>query len=362
MGLCKSGKRLLVVGFDALDFQVFRQQNALGLQVAELFSPVPVTGPAWTSMYTGASVKAHGVRDVHGRSGRYRIVKWSRWPDRLAWWVRDRCVRMGWKEDVPAYRTPANTPATYLWQTLTEAGLSTKLVNLPVTWPARPIDGIYVAGIPLPRSGRRWVYPAGLKSRLPADYWDMCDIVNWFEDLLVDGVAVWRPHAKEWGVERVLARTRELSHRLVDFFYSLEACDVNMIQFPFADRIGHVFGITDRTIRPVYGLVNELIEYLWAGHEDEYDLLVVSDHGLRGTDHTHSGVLAQGGEVFDPDSVSGARTYDVAPTILQYCGIASGLAVQAMGPNGSRDVREASVAESEEAEEIKKRLKAIGYM
>jgi hypothetical protein len=361
----KSGrldKRLLVVGFDALDHEVFTEHNELGLEVHRLFSPVPVTGPAWTSMYTGASIKAHGVRDVHGRSGRHRIVRWSRWLDRLAWGVRDGCVRLGWKDPVETYRTPADTPATYFWDTLTEAGLSTKLVNLPVTWPAHRIDGIYIAGIPLPRSGRRWVYPASVRKQLPDDYWEMCDIVNWFEDLLRDGVAVWRPHAKEWGMERLLDRTRRLSYRMIDFFNSLDACDVNMIQFPFVDRVGHVFGINEETIGPTYGLVNELLRYVWDEHSDDYDLMVVSDHGMQGTDHTHGGVLAQTGGVFDGSSVEDARTYDVSPTILHYCGVPSGAAVQALGRGGNRERATESEGEAEEAEQIKERLRQIGYL
>ncbi|MCK4374373.1 MAG: hypothetical protein KAX19_03555 [Candidatus Brocadiae bacterium] len=61
-------------------------------------------------------------------------------------------------------------------------------------------------------------------------------------------------------------------------------------------------------------------------------LLVV---GFDGLEHTHSGVLAQGGRVFDAQRVKRATTYDVAPTILRHFGIGSGVALQSLGGEGA---------------------------
>lgn len=356
-------KKLLVVGFDALDIELFKGRNKLGLEAVELFSPVPVTGPAWTSMYTGAGVQAHGVRDAFGRSLRHAIVKAHPWLDDVAWAVRDVLVRLRLKEPVVCHRTSLNTPAMFFWDALSEAGLSVKLVNLPVTWPARPLKGLYVAGFPLPRNGRKWVYPQSLKSRMPEDYWDMCDMIQWFTEAPPRGFPTWwRRKARSQGLSAVFERAAGLAHGLADFFLSLEACDVNVVQFSFVDRIGHAFGIDGKVQERVYGLVNELLRRLWADGSAGCDLLVVSDHGFRGPDHTHSGVLAQGGHVFDAQRVKRATTYDVAPTILRHFGIGSGVALQSLGGEGASRPDAASDAERLEAEAIQRRLRELGYL
>ena len=47
--------KLLVIGFDALDYQLLPLAG-LSLRASALFSPAMATGPGWTSIYTGDGI------------------------------------------------------------------------------------------------------------------------------------------------------------------------------------------------------------------------------------------------------------------------------------------------------------------
>ncbi|MFO8007566.1 MAG: alkaline phosphatase family protein [Candidatus Brocadiia bacterium] len=355
------GQRLLVVGFDGLDFELFKAHSRLDLPVVELFSPVPVTGPAWTSIYTGVGVQAHGIRDVHARARSHQIVRGRPRLDRLAWFVYDICVRLGLKKAPSRDRTTRTTPAAYLWDLLSEAGVSVKLVNMPVTWPARPVNGCYVAGFPLPPGRGRWTWPTDLRKRLPEDYWQMSDIINWFVYLPRDGIGSWREPARRYGLEALLERAEELSCGLVEFAGSLPEADLTMIQFSFIDRIGHAFGVEGAAEEGGYALVDRLIQEAGQRLGEGADLMVVSDHGFQGSDHTNSGVLAHDGFLAGEDSPKRARVYDIAATVLAYFDIRSGVPVQWGGAGPGRSDAEGSEREQAEAAELRERLEQLGY-
>lgn len=66
-----------------------------------------------------------------------------------------------------------NVQGRTLWRILSEAGLKSVVINMPMTYPAEPIEGVLVSGIPYPSGSDRLCYPAGLLNDLKAKGWDL---------------------------------------------------------------------------------------------------------------------------------------------------------------------------------------------
>ena len=60
-----------------------------------------------------------------------------------------------------------------LWQILSKADISSVVVNMPMTYPAVPLNGRLIAGIPYPSGSSRLCYPAGLLGELRHHGWDL---------------------------------------------------------------------------------------------------------------------------------------------------------------------------------------------
>lgn len=81
----------------------------------------PITGPAWISFMTGTNPGKHGVFDfTYRRPGTY---------------------------DFPPV-TGENRRQPSLWRILSEAGKRVLVLNVPMTFPAEPVNGLLVSGMP----------------------------------------------------------------------------------------------------------------------------------------------------------------------------------------------------------------------
>lgn len=95
----------------------------------------PMTSPAWPSFATGKYPAKHGVFDfVSAHSGSYNIV------------------------NATAVRAPS------LWELLSAHGTRVGVMNVPVTYPPRPVNGFLISGLLSP-SGAEVTYPVDLLAR-----------------------------------------------------------------------------------------------------------------------------------------------------------------------------------------------------
>ena len=92
----------------------------------------PVTSPAWPTFATGKNPGKHGVFDFIRPSG-------------------------GDFEMVNSTYIQART----LWQILSDAGRKVGVINVPVTYPPRPVNGFIISGLLSPHSGH-FTYPEDL--------------------------------------------------------------------------------------------------------------------------------------------------------------------------------------------------------
>jgi predicted AlkP superfamily phosphohydrolase/phosphomutase len=138
--------RLLVIGLDGATLDLIRPWAAQGHlpNLAKLIAegthgPLestlpPVTSPAWPSFVTGKNPGRHGVFDfIRPRGGHFDMVNASQIDGRM------------------------------IWEYLSDAGLTCGVLNIPITYPPRKVNGYLVPGLLSPDQGKTTYPPDFLK-------------------------------------------------------------------------------------------------------------------------------------------------------------------------------------------------------
>jgi predicted AlkP superfamily phosphohydrolase/phosphomutase len=99
----------------------------------------PVTAPAWTSFMTGKNPGKHGLYDFRKRTkGSYDFVPVS----------------------------SANREGRAIWDIIGQAGRRVIVVNVPMTYPPQPVNGLMITGMLTPRGRDNFTHPSGLQKEL----------------------------------------------------------------------------------------------------------------------------------------------------------------------------------------------------
>jgi len=264
-------EKVLVVGLDGATFDIINklvvegrlptiakmmQKGAWGNLISTI---PPVTPAAWTSFFTGKNPGKHGIYDfqeIDPTTYQFNIV-----------------------------RTDQHLEKT-IWQLLGEAGHRSIIMDVPFTYPPRPLNGLMITGYGTPRkSDTIYTYPSNLFEMMPDD--------------LRSEVRVALPNHRfdrssqfihEW--EEIMNGRRRL------YRYLITECewDFFMAVFSNTDNMAHVFWTYVDPAHPNYhkpeaveyrqafyqayeecdSLLGEMIE--WAGSNTT--TLVLSDHGF----------------------------------------------------------------------------------
>jgi len=205
----------------------------------DLTSQVPPwTASAWPSLYTGTNPGKHGVFGFLSFEGYdWQVVNASH------------------------VREPT------LWEVLDEHGMSSVVVNAPVTWPPPTVDGAVVPGYTAPEEPA--CHPEGLL------------------DDLREAIGEYRVYAETESDDRVsdadqvaefvaLSRMRgEAFRHLADRFDP----DFGFVQFQHTDTVFHEQPDSPEAVRSVYGAVDDEIGSILDA-TDPGAVVVVSDHGI----------------------------------------------------------------------------------
>jgi len=246
-----------------------------------LQSTIPAVSPvAWSTFMTGTNPGEHGVFGffVPERPGPY---------------------------EPPTRFRPISSHDCHgkcFWEQMNEAGLSTGIVGVPVTYPARAVNGHIVAGLLAPKlEAPGTTYPATLAAEITAQ-------VGPYR-IVPRGVYV---PGGEGGFLDEVHRSLELRGRLASYLLEQHRCDVHLFVLYETDLVQHkMWQFMDEdhprynasknrwrdAIRDVYvhadAIVGELMEELGRGDT----LVVMSDHGagpLYGTLHLNKWLREQG--------------------------------------------------------------------
>jgi predicted AlkP superfamily phosphohydrolase/phosphomutase len=233
---------------------------------SDLESTVPcTTPPAWSSCVTGKNPGKHGIfdfRESPHMDPRRPLI------------------------------TASSVKARKVWHILNEKGCKVVVMNVPITFPPEPVDGVMISGLMTPSLDSEFMYPASLKAELGTrigDYIPNIDIPKYDVELKDDAIGF----------------LDELSYsfkKRVDAFFYLKdnkPWEFLMTVFIVPDRIQHLFwkfidpacslyeSKMGEFIRPrvkqcfieMDSFFGRLLEEI----SDDTALLIMSDHGFGST-------------------------------------------------------------------------------
>jgi predicted AlkP superfamily phosphohydrolase/phosphomutase len=218
------------------NFARMRQEGAAGT----LESTRPATTPlAWPSIATGVWPDKHGIYGFQNLSSEYSQTMYTSY---------DR-------------RQPA------LWEQLAPAHVG----NVPMTYPAREIDGTMVTGMMTPSTEREFASPPDLQSKIERDIPDYQISLDYpkYADRLEEFPAA---------VNDMLSKRRELMQLQMD-----EAGDdwqLFFFVYTAPDRFQHLIWDMDLLLEHYKRLDDILGEVMAYTDDHDADLYVVSDHGF----------------------------------------------------------------------------------
>ncbi len=264
--------RTLVIGLDGATFDLIKPWAAQGhlpalRQLMEqgahgsLESTIPpMTAPAWTSFATGTN------------PGRHRLYDWiARDPDSYNF------------SPITALHGTAPT----IYSLLSQAGRRVCALNVPMTYPAVPVNGVMLSGMPASDVNGPISYPAGLYQeivRQVGDYILYPDPGKAYSDGGVDAF-----------LER-LYRCTDLRIQSFDYLRQRDAWDFAMLVFNGTDTICHaLWKYMDRqhplhdprmaarygnAIRDYYKYVDRYLARVIETLDRDTTLVIMSDHGF----------------------------------------------------------------------------------
>jgi predicted AlkP superfamily phosphohydrolase/phosphomutase len=225
-GSCKA--KVLVIGLDGVPFDLLTTLYSRGLMPflssfsgrcyqATLQSTVPpISATAWTTVITGVNPGKHGI---------LQFV--SLRPDQ-------RGTAGGSAQEVfpggTSLLSAKDIPGPTLWELLTKAGKQQVVINVPMTYPPRPIDGIMITGMLTPPSASVFTFPPGLSQDLRDDDYEI--------DLSIS------EKESSFSPVKLVDRLRELVAKRQNTALKLmqtTAWDLFMVVFTSTDRLQHRF-------------------------------------------------------------------------------------------------------------------------
>ena len=268
----RAPNKVLVLGLDGATFDLIKPWAAAGhlptlKRIMEggahgsLRSTIPpMTGPAWTSFATGTNPGKHSLYD---------------------WIARDE----GSYTFSPVTALDISTPTIY--GLLSQAGRRVCALNVPMTYPPVPVNGIMVSGLPAPSAKVTITHPTSLYQEIidaVGDYILYPDPGQAYSDAGIDAF-----------LDR-LYRTTDLRLKTLDYLRSREAWDFSMVVFNGTDTISHaMWKFMDQShplhdpdkaakygnaIRDYYSYLDGKLAKYVDELPDDTTLVVMSDHGF----------------------------------------------------------------------------------
>ena len=244
------GNKTLVIGIDGATFDIIKPLIAEGrLPTFEkilatgahgkLRSTSPaMTAPAWTSFMTGKNPGKHGLfHFIEFDKGNYSYSV------------------------INASRRRSKT----IFRLAGEAGKKVISINVPVTYPPEPTNGIMISGMLSPKD-ETFTHPPELTSQL-LDKGYIVDVLEAEGDVSDDYIR---------RVSEMTVKRTETACELL----STNEWDLAMVVFVGADRLQHLFWGRKEVLHDHYILLDGLIRKLIDLAGDSAHVMLMSDHGF----------------------------------------------------------------------------------
>jgi len=209
----------------------------------------PISAPAWVTFQTGKEPSRHGVMGFFHFSPRDFIQ--GRFP----------------------LVTAASNRAQTLWDVLTAQQRRTIAINVPLTYPPRPLDGILITGLGTPENAVDFLHPRGLAGEIERETGTSCRIVDPFT-----------PRVASKAAQRQLLREQlELEGRRADLAAHLMGrypWDLLVVVFTVSDRLQHFLWDDRASVESMYAELDRHVGRLVSRLPPDTFVAVLSDHGF----------------------------------------------------------------------------------
>lgn len=249
-----SSKSVLVIGLDGVDQRYLNSfaedlPSISMLQEYGVSAPLdsvhpPWTGAAWPSMYTGISPAGHGVYDFFDYSDTY--------PDSAT----------------PVNRSNVDAPA--IWNYLSQRGLRSVVLNVPITHPADEIEGVLVPGYLAPPDEEG--HPPGIRKEISETIGSEYSIYS--ENETSDQM-----EKKIDGFEKLIENRADAAVACLE----REQWDFAFVQVQKTDTVFHNSSSED-DFKRIYRAADELVSRVIEICDEDTTIILCSDHGIGPVD------------------------------------------------------------------------------
>lgn len=262
--------RLMILGLDGASWRLTQKMVAegrlrtIGKILKEgaggpCFSTIPDVSPtAWASFMSGKNPGQHGVYGFGMKvPGSYFLEPFS---------------------------SRGRIPVQSLWGALSEKGKRVAVINVPMTYPPEPVNGLMISGFGTPDdTGNRFVYPPEKIDELRAKLGPYILDVHWNQ-------------YEKLGIPALLDANRKMTERRAEYGLHIlreEAWDLFMLAFVSTDRLQHCLwqylepekaltpeeqGIRDKVLDYYEFLDGVLAKFMDAS--PDANVMIMSDHGF----------------------------------------------------------------------------------
>ena len=250
--------RVFVVGLDGGTLELIepwaragKLPNLAELLLTGAFSELkstipPVTAPAWTSFFTGKNPGKHGIYDF---------------------------VKLDTETYNLAYLNSEDCKSGTIWNILSRHGKKVCALNVPMTYPPHPVNGILITGMMTPGLDSEFVYPPDFQREMKRKFPEYMisapagsDMDEYFKSL------------KKMVHFRTELAKYLLSEQKWDFFM-LVFNATDLVQHQFWGEMNNPSSKHANAILGIYQLVDRKIGELRSMLDEDTVFLIMSDHG-----------------------------------------------------------------------------------
>ncbi len=266
MSLKEKGKRVLVMGIDGATWKLlepwikngslpnFAKLVTKGFSSHLLSTIPPMTAPAWISLSTGKNPGRHGVFDF------FKKVNNKRKP------IDSRAIE-----------------GKHIWDILSEAGKRVIVINPPLSYPVKKVNGYMISGMMTPSYEVDYTYPKSLKRKLK----------KWGYQI---GIELDPGMRSNWARSFVMSKDKRKRQELIDSFNKIainrwevfkkiakiKGFDFAFVLFEGADRLQHYYWKKQDfyVIKKHYQALDKILGEAMKMVGGKGVLFIVSDHGF----------------------------------------------------------------------------------
>ena len=262
--------RLLIIGLDGATFHVLDPLMNSGLMpqlkrfIAEGVAGVlhstqpPITPAAWTTFMTGKGPGQHGIIDFE---------KYDATEHRLSF---NSTYQIGEKT---------------IWELLSDKGLRVGSINVPMTYPPKPVNGFMISGFETPSIDAEFTYPKELKQEIFREIPNYNYRTNWQRRALggQDQLSVNLDYISN-SFDQGLKLTRYCGDKF--------GWDVLMVVFKLVDNVqhkawkyldpktSHRYPREAEMVGQVFKRLDDVLGHLFEyARDNDASVLIMSDHG-----------------------------------------------------------------------------------